>query len=790
MNKKVDRAARILVLEDDPSLREVLQEVLEARGLEVMVASHGEEALQLARANPFDLIVADIRMKGISGLDAIEQAQQLQPGLASIVVSGYATEQETLRAVQLNVAGYLKKPFKIPKLLELVNKFLQQRRSKIQTEEEIRNLRKSLLWSFSQQNHWAEKAHPGLVERPAYLAHGLAQAKGLSPGLCRQIYTGTALRAGLSQSGAKVPKEVLQSLETFSFLYSALEGDELSQFALKTAGDVDFPGAEDLSADVPAQVRELYSRFLERESKTKVVPNPTDDKELTENENALALAANLIRLGDIQGADRVLDEVLQANELSPRTIQAHLSKVQTAILRGRTPTLESHLKQALDAATKLGPSMLAQVQWKGAEQLRRARHPAAGKLYRRAAESLKSLELIVPWSCCVITLAALGEEVEETVLLQALKQLAEPADTSELDDFMVSLLPSLFLLAARRGQPEALELCRKFANGYYFETGSVLLDESLPNQARLLALEKLARSKLGLGDDIVKALKQVGNPEICSRLEEFEGDRENTTLQLRAHCFGSFAVFIGTTQVPEKDWKTQKTKYLLARLLESHPRPLQVEQVLEEFWPDKGDYSRSSLNTSVSNLRKILKDTVPEGEDALQRHGMTLSLHPKMKVWSDEKLVNAALRDAADHWERGEMERATSSYARVVRLYEGPYLEGSYLDWALVRRSYFENNVVIALSRLMEQRFASHRCRESHEYAMSLLRIQPDDTRSHEVAMLSLLGLDQHQSALDHYEKYSRELLNEYGSEPSMELVRVYQMARYGFRQVSGLNAF
>ena len=85
MSKKV----RILVLEDDDEMRELLADVLTGRGYEVVAAGGGEEALGLARQERFDLIVADIRMEGMTGLDAIERAQEHQPNMGSLVTVSY-----------------------------------------------------------------------------------------------------------------------------------------------------------------------------------------------------------------------------------------------------------------------------------------------------------------------------------------------------------------------------------------------------------------------------------------------------------------------------------------------------------------------------------------------------------------------------------------------------------------------------------------------------------------------------------------------------------------------------
>ena len=100
----MSRAIRILVLEDDDNLRDVLAEVLTDEGFEVKAVGRGEAAVECAAQQSFDLIIADIRMEGIGGLEALEQTQKLQPNIGSLIVSGYATEHETARAERLQWA--------------------------------------------------------------------------------------------------------------------------------------------------------------------------------------------------------------------------------------------------------------------------------------------------------------------------------------------------------------------------------------------------------------------------------------------------------------------------------------------------------------------------------------------------------------------------------------------------------------------------------------------------------------------------------------------------------------
>lgn len=124
-----------------------------------------------------------------------------------------------------------------------------------------------------------------------------------------------------------------------------------------------------------------------------------------------------------------------------------------------------------------------------------------------------------------------------------------------------------------------------------------------------------------------------------------------------------------------------------------------------------------------------------------------------------------------------------SHFSRVARLYRGSYLEGCYMNWASERQLALENSALEALQRLAAYRAEQHRYREALEYALRLLVIQPDHPAGHSAAMNAYLGLEQQEKAVAHYEAYRARLARETGEEPSLELTRLYQMARYGFAQ-------
>lgn len=117
----------ILVLDDDPQMLTSLSDVLQSSGYNVACASSSKEAIDKIGANPdkFDLVVADVRMDGLDGLDAVKRMVELNPRLRSIIVTGYASDDAPGRAMDVDSSDYLRKPFTADQLLQSVTRSLQ-----------------------------------------------------------------------------------------------------------------------------------------------------------------------------------------------------------------------------------------------------------------------------------------------------------------------------------------------------------------------------------------------------------------------------------------------------------------------------------------------------------------------------------------------------------------------------------------------------------------------------------------------------------------------------------------
>jgi excisionase family DNA binding protein len=108
---------RVLVVDDEASIRDLLAKTLALAEYDVDVASDGRSALERMRLYPYDLLIADLKMPGMDGLTVIREAKRYKAELPVIIITGFSSESSAIEAVNLGVAGYLTKPFRVPQVL-------------------------------------------------------------------------------------------------------------------------------------------------------------------------------------------------------------------------------------------------------------------------------------------------------------------------------------------------------------------------------------------------------------------------------------------------------------------------------------------------------------------------------------------------------------------------------------------------------------------------------------------------------------------------------------------------
>ena len=132
--------ARILIVDDDDVSCRLFAEVLEGHGHEVQKAHSGEEALDRLRTEAYDLLLVDVRMPGITGLDVSRTMRQEQPELPIIVMTAFGSIETAVEAIHEGAFDYVSKPMNLDELRKIVSRALGQRELHAQSHRKINQL--------------------------------------------------------------------------------------------------------------------------------------------------------------------------------------------------------------------------------------------------------------------------------------------------------------------------------------------------------------------------------------------------------------------------------------------------------------------------------------------------------------------------------------------------------------------------------------------------------------------------------------------------------------------------
>jgi DNA-binding NtrC family response regulator len=126
--------SRILLIDDDPAVRDSMERTLRNAGYAVQSAASGEEGYELAREGAFDVILSDMRMPGISGLDILRKLREVRVDAAFIIMTGFGTVDTAVEAMKLGAIDFVQKPFFRDELLMRVRSATERRQLARQVE--------------------------------------------------------------------------------------------------------------------------------------------------------------------------------------------------------------------------------------------------------------------------------------------------------------------------------------------------------------------------------------------------------------------------------------------------------------------------------------------------------------------------------------------------------------------------------------------------------------------------------------------------------------------------------
>jgi two-component system KDP operon response regulator KdpE len=130
-------AIRILIVDDEPAIRRALRPPLIELGFQVTEASRGEEALQLLRASAFDVVLLDINMPGIGGIETLRRVRAFAPRLPILMLTVRDGEEEKVEALELGADDYVTKPFSTRELIARIRTAIRRVRAPERAEDAV-----------------------------------------------------------------------------------------------------------------------------------------------------------------------------------------------------------------------------------------------------------------------------------------------------------------------------------------------------------------------------------------------------------------------------------------------------------------------------------------------------------------------------------------------------------------------------------------------------------------------------------------------------------------------------
>lgn len=738
---------RILVLEDDENLRELLCETLSDEGYQVCGAANGLSALEAVRQSTFELLLLDVRMEGMTGLETFASMRQRGLELACLVITGYATEEDSIRAIRLGVGDYLRKPFEMHELLMRVERLAalhQRQREARQRESKLREL---LAWLGSQL--FCEKA----LDK-ARRVQQIAAALQLQSEQSAELEMAAAfLAGGPSCPLSEGPANLIEALELWEERWDG-------------RGPRGLAGEE-----IPLGARILALAFCTPEERKSGRVDPhllfaldliTDEDQQRHYRALLEVARGLLHMGRHQEALALLEQASEKTE-GPQRIEAQLL---LAGLEAR-PLRLSRLKNLLSEAEQWGPSALAEVQLQAASLLMESDREQAVVWLRQAAPVLRGDSKAL----CQLALWVGSQAPPHWSPVESLNRLLEPASESRLLGALGWLGTPLLSEGLR--QPDE----RSFEKAWRQCAGALVPAlVRLTAEQRASLFQRTQNSPHGTPSSWLQVLAQDGDEGLKRSARQAQTRPASRRLPPLHLCsFGTFQVRVQGKVIAEPAFRGQRNRWLLAYLAGS-PRLLPEERVRDLFWPEELERGRKGLSNCLFYLRRALRpEGAPADLDYFTRSEVLLGLDPQWEPWHDLWEVEAIL----SRLKSCEPRALVDEVDRLLALTPAPYLDGCYHDWAVERREQLQLELIQGLL------FASQRAAESTLWASvadwthRLLQWEPTHQPAAVLRAQALCQLRRPEEALRTVEQITRALRQEFDLEPGTELLEWATRARY-----------
>src|SRR5271170_3762830 len=269
----------ILVVEDEPKMRRVLELQLAEEGFHARTAADAETGLQLLGKEPFDVIVTDFKLPGMSGLEFLHAVKRVNADLPVVIMTAYGTVESAVDAMKAGASDYVLKPFSLAELVLVIRKELASH----QLRQENRDLREALGQRYEYKNIVARsdkmQAVLALVERvaPTNATVLIGGESGVGKDLvARAIHEHSQRSAGpfIKINSTAIPETLLES-ELFGYEKGAFSGANTSKpgkFEMADKGTLFLDEIGDVPPATQVRLlRVLQDREFERLGATKTI---------------------------------------------------------------------------------------------------------------------------------------------------------------------------------------------------------------------------------------------------------------------------------------------------------------------------------------------------------------------------------------------------------------------------------------------------------------------------------------------------------------------------------------
>ena len=273
------RRVKILVIDDDESLRRVLEYNLAQEGYAVLTASSGEQGLDLLKKERADLVVTDVRMPGMDGLQVLEGVRKVDPNVQVIILTAFGTIEMAVEAMKAGAFHYISKPFNRDELKLTIKKALQLKeleRENVTLREELKE-RSGLDAIIAESPPMAQVLELVIRVAPTETTVLILGESGTGKELIARAIHGRSPRAHgpfVPVNCAAIPETLLES-ELFGHVRGAFTGairDRVGKFEAAEGGTVFLDEIGEMRPDLQVKIlRVLEERMLERVGDNKLI---------------------------------------------------------------------------------------------------------------------------------------------------------------------------------------------------------------------------------------------------------------------------------------------------------------------------------------------------------------------------------------------------------------------------------------------------------------------------------------------------------------------------------------